>query len=162
MRNPRKTAYPEAHFVRTGQAAQSAFTPLSSEASTTGAVCGTRKGEETLGNVIEVNDATFEGEVLKAEMPVLVHFWAPACPPCAAMHPILTKLAGEFDGKIKFAKLNAAKERIMSAKYRIAAVPTLIIFKEGEIVNQVIGFQSEADLRRRIEALIAQKEALNK
>ena len=107
-----------------------------------------------VGNVIEVNDATFEGEVLKADKPVLVHFWAPACPPCAAMYPILESLARKlFDGRVKFVKLNAATERKTAAKYHIAAVPTLIIFKDGEIIDTWVGFTAETDLRRRIEAV---------
>lgn len=102
--------------------------------------------------VAEVTDATFEEEVLKAEGPVLVDFWAPGCPPCAAIAPVLDKLAGEMAGTVKFVKLNAAQEGATAAKYGVHAVPTLFIFKGGQVADSVIGFQSEQDLRRRLAA----------
>ncbi len=102
--------------------------------------------------VAEVSDATFEAEVLKAEGPVLVDFWAPGCPPCAAIAPVLDKLAGEMAGTVKFVKVNAAQESATAAKYGIHAVPTLFIFKGGEVADSIIGFQSEQELRRRLSA----------
>ena len=108
------------------------------------------------GAVLEVTDATFEEEVLKSEQPVLVDFWAPGCPPCVAIAPVLEKLAGEMAGKARFVKVNAGAEYATAAKYRIQAVPTLFIFKGGEIADSVIGFQSEQELRRRLEAVTAE------
>jgi len=103
--------------------------------------------------VVEVTDATFEQEVLKSESPVLVDFWAPGCPPCAALAPILEKLAEEMSGKAKFVKVNAAQERSTAAKYGIQAVPTLFIFKDGEVSDSLIGFQAEQEIRNRMTAL---------
>ena len=103
-----------------------------------------------MGAVIEVTDATFEQEVLKSETPVVVDFWAPGCPPCAAIAPVLEKLAGEMSDKARFVKMNAAQERETAAKYGIQAVPTLFIFKGGEIAESLIGFQSEDELRKRV------------
>lgn len=105
-----------------------------------------------MGAVMEVTDASFEQEVLKSESAVLVDFWAPGCPPCAAIAPIIEKLAGEMSEKAKFVKINAAQERSTATKYAIQAVPALFIFKGGEVVDSLIGFQSEQELRRRITA----------
>ncbi len=103
-----------------------------------------------MGAVMEVTDANFEQEVLKSESPVLVDFWAPGCPPCAALAPVLDKLAGELAGKAKFVKVNAAQERATAGKYKIQAVPTLFIFKGGEVADSLIGFQAENELRARV------------
>jgi len=108
-----------------------------------------------MGAVVEVTDGTFEQEVLKAEMPVLVDFWAPGCPPCTALAPIVEKIAGEMGDQVKFVKVNAAQERATAAKYRIQAVPTLYIFSKGEVADSVIGFQSDQELRRRLAAAAA-------
>ena len=102
--------------------------------------------------VIEATDSTFEQEVLKSEKPVLVDFWAPGCPPCAALAPILEKVAGDVS-EVKFCKVNAAQERQTAAKYRVQAVPTLFVFNKGEIADSFVGFQSEKELRRRVAAL---------
>lgn len=108
-----------------------------------------------MGAVMEVTDANFEQEVLKSESPVLVDFWAPGCPPCAAIAPVLEKLAGELAGKAKFVKVNAAQERVTATKYGIQAVPTLFIFKGGEVADSLIGFQPEQEIRKRMTALAA-------
>jgi thioredoxin 1 len=105
-----------------------------------------------MGAVMEVTDDTFEQEVLKSETAVLVDFWAPGCPPCAAIAPVLEKLAGELAEKAKFVKVNAAQERATATKYGIQAVPTLFIFKGGEVADSLIGFQSEQELRDRLTA----------
>lgn len=106
-----------------------------------------------MASVLEVTDATFAEEVLNSETAVLVDFWAPGCPPCAAIAPVLEKLAGEMTGRVKFAKVNAAQEVQTAVKYSIQAVPTLLIFKGGAAVDSVIGFQSEQDIRGRLAAV---------
>lgn len=106
-----------------------------------------------MGALIEATDQTFEQEVLKSDLPVLVDFWAPGCPPCAALAPILEKIAGEMSAKAKFVKVNAAQERQTAAKYRIQAVPTIMIFKGGEVADSAIGFQPDQEIRRRINAV---------
>jgi len=107
-----------------------------------------------MGAAAEVTDATFEQQVLKADRPVLVDFWAPGCPPCVALEPIIDKLAAELGEKVKFVRVNAAQERATAWKYVIQAVPTLFIFKTGEVADSLIGFRSEADLRQRLAAVI--------
>ncbi len=103
--------------------------------------------------LMEATDANFEQEVLKSEVPVLVDFWAPGCPPCVALSPILEKVAADMAGKVKFLKMNAAQERSTAGKYRVQAVPTVFIFKGGEIVDNAVGLQSEAEIRRRVAAV---------
>jgi len=106
-----------------------------------------------MGVVLEATDATFEAEVLKSEKPVLVDFWAPGCPPCAALAPVIEKVAGDMSDKVKFVKVNAAQERSTAGKYRIQAVPTVFIFKGGEVADSAIGFQSEQEIRKRVAAV---------
>ncbi len=108
-----------------------------------------------MGAVIEATDATFEQEVLKSELPVLVDFWAPGCPPCAALAPILEKVATEMSSQAKFVKVNASQERATAAKYRVQAVPTLFIFKGGEVADSAVGFQPDQEIRRRLNAVAA-------
>ena len=109
-----------------------------------------------MGALIEATDATFEAEVLKADKPVLVDFWAPGCPPCAALAPVLEKIAGEMSDTVKFVKVNAAEAQATAAKYRVQAVPTLVIFKQGEVADSAIGFQADQEIRRRLAAVTAE------
>ena len=107
----------------------------------------------TMGNVIEATDTTFEQEVLKSELPVLVDFWGPGCPPCARLAPVIEKLAGEMDGKVKFVKVNAAEQFQTAMKYRIQAVPTLFVFKDGEVSQNTVGFHTEPELRQLLASV---------
>jgi thioredoxin 1 len=106
--------------------------------------------------VLEVTDATFQQEVLNSDIPVLVDFWAPGCPPCVALAPVLDKLAGEMAGKVKFAKLNAAQEQRTAITYGIQAVPTLFIFTGGQAATSLIGLQPEQELRRALAAVLGE------
>jgi thioredoxin 1 len=106
--------------------------------------------------VAEVNDSTFDQEVLSSERPVLVDFWAPGCPPCAALSPVLEKIAGDMSEQAKFVKVNVTQAPSTAAKYGIRAVPTLYIFKGGEAVDNMIGFQPEQEIRRRVSAVAGQ------
>ena len=103
----------------------------------------------------EVTDATFEQEVLKAPRPVLVDFWAPWCGPCRMVAPIVEELAEEYDGKVNFVKLNTDGNPITASRYGIRSIPTLLVFKGGQPVGQIIGFRPKSDLRRRLDAVIA-------
>ncbi len=91
------------------------------------------------GNTVELNDANFDEEVLKSELPVLVDFWAPWCGPCRMIGPSIEALSTEYAGKVKVGKLNSDDNPDVSAKFGIRSIPTLLIFKNGEVVNQLVG-----------------------
>ena len=102
----------------------------------------------------EVTDANFDSEVLKADTPVLVDFWAPWCGPCRMVAPIVEELSVEYDGKVKFVKLNTDENPQISMKYQIRSIPTLLVFKAGEPVGQIIGFRPKSDLKKRLDAVL--------
>jgi len=96
-------------------------------------------------NVLEVNDENFESEVINSEKPVIVDFWAQWCGPCRMVTPVIEEIANEHNEKVKVTKLNVDDNRETAAKYRIMSIPTVILFKNGEIETQVVGARSKAD-----------------
>lgn len=94
-----------------------------------------------------VTDANFESDVLKAATPVLVDFWAPWCSPCRALGPVIDELAGEYEGKVAIVKMNVDENPATPGLYGIRAIPTLILFKNGEVVEQVTGAVSKNNLK---------------
>ncbi len=102
-------------------------------------------------NLIHVTDQDFEAEVLKADLPCLVDFWAPWCGPCKAIGPVVTELAEEFAGKVRIAKMNVDESPATPGKYGIRAIPTLILFKGGEVLDQVTGAVGKAQLAAMLE-----------
>ncbi len=102
---------------------------------------------------VEVTDENFESEVLGADVPVLVDYWAPWCGPCRMAAPVLEKIADEYDGRLKVCKMNVDENREVASGYRIMSIPTLQLFKNGELVDQVIGVTPnyESDLKRKVE-----------
>ena len=97
---------------------------------------------------VAVNDSNFEAEVLNSDTPVLVDFWPEWCPPCKAIAPVLEELAGEMSGKVKIAKVNIEENPNAPTKYGVRSIPTLIVFKGGEIVSQNVGALSKPDLEK--------------
>ncbi|GAB6077615.1 thioredoxin [Hydrogenobaculum acidophilum] len=102
-------------------------------------------------NVIELTDANWESEVINSSVPVLVDFWAPWCGPCRIIAPVVEKLAGEFAGQIKVGKLNTDDNPGVSMRYGIRAIPTIMMFKNGEVVDTRVGVQPEDSLRKMIK-----------
>jgi len=107
-----------------------------------------------VGKPIVVDDSNFEQVVLQSKMPVLVDFWAPWCRPCIMAAPVLEELAGEYDGSIIVAKLDVDQNGKTAAQYRIMAIPNLIIFKNGKLVSQIIGYKPKAELKRDLDAAL--------
>jgi thioredoxin 1 len=102
----------------------------------------------------DVTDSTFEQEVIQADRPVLVDFWAPWCGPCRMVAPIVEELAGEYEGKVDFYKLNTDENPAVSTRYGIRSIPTLLVFKGGEPVQQIVGFRPKSDLKKRLDAAL--------
>ena len=100
---------------------------------------------------MEVTDANFDQEVLQSDLPVLVDFWAPWCGPCKLMAPIIEELAKEFEGKAKVVKLNVDENPQTAQKYGIMSIPTLIIFKNGQIAEQLIGLRPKEEISQRLQ-----------
>ncbi len=92
---------------------------------------------------IDITADNFEQEVLKSDVPVIVDFWAEWCVPCKMVHPILDKISNEYDGKIKIAKVNVDQAGDIAGQYNIISIPTLLLFKDGQVVNQQVGAGSQ-------------------
>ena len=99
-------------------------------------------------NVKEFTDANFDAEVLKSPVPVLVDFWAEWCMPCRMLTPTIESVAEEFTGKVKVGKVDTDNNRDISFKYGISAIPTVILFKVGEVKKKVVGLTSKDDLSK--------------
>ncbi|HJM74547.1 MAG TPA: thioredoxin [Dehalococcoidia bacterium] len=99
----------------------------------------------------DTTDTTFQTDVLDNDTPVLVDFWAPWCGPCRMVAPIVEELAEEYEGKVKFVKLNTDDNPQVAGKYGIRSIPTLLVFKGGEPVSQIVGFRPKSDLAKRLD-----------
>ena len=106
------------------------------------------------GNVAEVSDQNFETDVIKSETPVLVDFWAPWCGPCRAIAPVVEELAGEYQGKVSFAKLNTDDNQRTAMQYGIMSIPTLLVFRGGNEVARVVGVQSKQNLKKTLDSVV--------
>ena len=106
------------------------------------------------GKPINVTDADFESEVLKAEVPVLVDFWAPWCGPCRMAGPVLDKIANEYNGKVKVCKVNVEDQRQVAIDNGIMSIPTFNFYKNGELVDQMTGVTDnyEDDIKKKLDS----------
>jgi thioredoxin 1 len=103
----------------------------------------------------EVNEAKFDEMVLKAKMPVLVDFWAPWCGPCRMVAPIVEELANEYEGKVSFMKLNVDDNPKIATQYGVMSIPSLIIFKGGQPISNIIGYRPKPELKKSIDTALA-------
>ncbi|OGS08056.1 MAG: thioredoxin [Elusimicrobia bacterium RIFOXYA12_FULL_51_18] len=107
-----------------------------------------------MSNEIQLTDATFDQEVIKSVLPVLVDFWAPWCGPCKMIAPVIEELAKEYEGKVKVCKLNTDEGPESASAYKISAIPTVLLFKGGKLVQELVGLQPKEELKRRLDELI--------
>lgn len=103
--------------------------------------------------ITELNESTFQDVISSGSTPVVVDFWAPWCGPCKAIAPILEEIAEEQGDKVKICKVNVDEQSAIASKYQIRAIPTLLIFQNGEMVEQVVGLSSKDDLVSKIDNL---------
>lgn len=104
-----------------------------------------------MGKYLEVTDASFEEEVLKSELPVLVDFWAVWCAPCRMVAPIVEELASEKEGSLKVTKMDVDNNPDTAMKYGIRSIPTLLLFKNGDVVDQIVGAVPKAMIESKID-----------
>ena len=107
-----------------------------------------------MGKEVVLTDANFDEEVLQAETPVLVDFWAEWCGPCRMIGPIVEELADEFEGKIKVGKVNVDQNQGTAAKYGIRSIPTLLLFKGGDLAEQMVGAQPKNKIVESINKVL--------
>ena len=106
-------------------------------------------------NLLHVNDENFQSEVLDADMPTLVDFWAPWCAPCNILGPVIVELSDEYKGKLKVAKMNVDESPATPGQYGIRGIPTVILFKDGKVADQVVGVVPKAHLKAMIDKAVS-------
>ena len=104
-------------------------------------------------NVAEFTDTNFETEVLKSDQPVLVDFWAEWCMPCRMLAPTIDKIADAYEGKVKVGKVDTDSNREVAMKYQINAIPTVILFKNGQVAQKFVGMKQEREFKEAIDSL---------
>lgn len=103
---------------------------------------------------IVITEQNFETEVINSATPVLVDFWAPWCGPCKMISPVIDELAAEYAGKIKIGKLNTDENLAVASRFQITSIPALLIFKNKQVVQKVVGFKQKADLKKILDSVL--------
>lgn len=103
---------------------------------------------------LQLTDASFEKDVLKSSLPVLVDFWAPWCGPCRMLGPIVEEIAKEYDGKVVVGKMNTDDNPNVASKFNISAIPSMLFFKGGQVVEQMVGVHSKKDIKAKLDGLL--------
>lgn len=98
----------------------------------------------------EIKENVFYEEVINSDIPVVVDFWAPWCGPCRMLTPVMEELSRKYNGKIKFVKVNVEENRVIPAQYRVANIPTIMVFKEGRAIENMVGFRPKSIFERII------------
>ena len=106
--------------------------------------------------VVEVNDANFEQEVLKSTQPVMIDFWAAWCGPCKALAPVVDEIAQSYEGKLKVVKMDVDKNAATPGRYGVRGIPTLLIFKDGVVKEQIVGYVPKETLQKAVDKHVTQ------
>jgi thioredoxin 1 len=105
-------------------------------------------------NMITLTDDNFASEVLESDTPVLVDFWAEWCGPCKMIAPVLDELASEYEGRVKIGKVNIDEFQKLATEYGVRAIPTLLLFHQGEVAEQIVGVRSKRDLKANLDKVL--------
>lgn len=108
-----------------------------------------------MSKALKFTDESFESDVLQSDKPVLVDFWAEWCGPCRMVGPVVEEMAGEYEGQAKIGKVNVDENPEVSMKYGIRSIPSLLIFKDGEVVDQIVGAVPKNQLKKQLEAQLS-------
>ena len=107
-----------------------------------------------MADIVETNEASFQADVVETDTPVLVDFWAPWCGPCKMVAPVVEELADDYAGRLKVAKVNVDDNPQLAMKYGIRGIPTLLIFKDGEVAEQIVGFLPKPALAAKVDGVL--------
>jgi thioredoxin 1 len=106
---------------------------------------------------LKVDDKSFKDVVIEAKVPFLVDFWAPWCAPCRSIAPVVDELAGEYAGRVGFAKVNVDENPRVATEYGVRSIPTLLLFKDGKPVKQIVGLRPKAELKKNLDDVLTNK-----
>ena len=104
--------------------------------------------------LIKIDSTNFDSEIIKSDIPVLVDFWAPWCAPCVMLSPTIESLASEYEGKVKVAKVNVDDNQELAGQYGIRGIPTVMIFKDGQVFNSMVGMKPKEELAKALDSAL--------
>ena len=108
-----------------------------------------------MSQVASVGEGNFEAEVVESSQPVVVDFWAEWCPPCKMLSPLLDKVAAQYEGRLKVVKCNIEENQDIAAKYAIYSIPNLLFFRDGQVIDQSVGYMEEIQLTSKVDEVLA-------